>query len=74
MSRLPVRMEAAAVSARLQQQSRLVVLDPARRLQVKADFSPGAITRRLKLQSALRDACLQLGRSSTPGRPSLPQA
>jgi hypothetical protein len=67
-------MEAGAVSARLQQQSRLVVLDPALRLQTKADFSPAAITRRLQLQSTLREACLRLGRSSTPGRPSLPQA
>lgn len=71
MSRPPVPMEAAAVTARLQKQSRLAVLDPARRLQTKADFSPAAITRRLRLQSALRDACLRLGQAR-PGTAAAP--
>jgi hypothetical protein len=56
-------MEAAAVSARLEQQSRLAVLDPARRLDTKADLSPAAVTRRLRLQAALRQACLAWGRA-----------
>ncbi len=56
----------AEVSARLVEASRLAVFDPSRRLDVKVDMSPEAISRRLRRVSALRDLCLRLG--------SLPQA
>ncbi len=59
-----IAMDSAAVTARLERLSRLVVLDPARRLSTKVDFSPAAVTRRLRLQSALGDACRAWGRAA----------
>ena len=56
----------AEVSARLLEASRLAVFDPHRRLDVKADMSPEAISRRLRRVSALRDLCLRLGSLPRP--------
>ena len=59
-------LTAAEVTGRLEQLSRLVVLDPARRLHAKIDLSAPAVTRRLRLQSALRQACLKWGGRGRP--------
>jgi hypothetical protein len=56
-------MAAEAITARLAQASALSDLRATRRLDGKVDMSPEAITRRLRVQSQLRGACLAWSRS-----------
>jgi hypothetical protein len=42
-------------------------LAAARRLATKVDMSPAAVTRRLRVQAALRAACLAWGRARPAG-------
>lgn len=51
----------AAVTARLKAMSAAADLRADRRLANKVPMTPEAITRRLRTQSALRDACLAWG-------------
>jgi hypothetical protein len=70
-------MSPKAIGARLARAAALSDLRASRRFDTKVDMSPEAITRRLRLQSQLRQACLGWGRSvpvstgaerSDPGR------
>jgi hypothetical protein len=54
-------LDAATVAARLRELSRLADLRVDRRLDLKVDLGPEAVTRRLRRQSALRTLCLRLG-------------
>ncbi len=68
------RLGAAEVTARLRRLAELSDLTASRRLDAKVDLSPAAVTRRLRTQSRLRDACLRwvaIGRANglwSPGR------
>jgi hypothetical protein len=62
-------MSPGAVSQRLRESSEQSDLTAASRLATKVDMSAAAVTRRLRAQSALRDACLAWGR-----RPAAPRA
>jgi hypothetical protein len=55
-------MSAGAVTLRLREASARSDLTASRRLAAKVDMSAAGITRRLRTQSALRDACLAWGR------------
>jgi hypothetical protein len=65
-------LDAAVVTARLRELSRLADLRVDRRLDVKVDLSPAAVSRRLRRQSALRALCLRLGAGASgyPGSAS----
>jgi hypothetical protein len=60
---MSVDMAAEAIAARLARASALADLRTAHRLDCKVDMSPEAITRRLRVQSQLRGACLAWSRS-----------
>jgi len=68
------RFDPAEVTARLLRLAAVSDLTAARRLDAKVDLSPAAVTRRLRTQSRLRDACLRwvaIGRANglwSPGR------
>jgi len=62
-------MSSEAVTRRLHEVGERSDLAAARRLATKVDMSPEAVTRRLRLQASLRDACLAWGRSR-PARPA----
>ena len=62
-------MSRAAVTRRLREASARSDLTPSRRLLTKVDMTPGGVTRRLRTQSALRDACLRWGRRPRPAGP-----
>jgi len=62
-------MSARAVTARLREASVRADLTASRRLLTRVDMSPDAVTRRLRLQSALRDACLAWARRPLTSRP-----
>jgi hypothetical protein len=64
------RMAPGAVTGRLREMSDRSDLAAARRLATKVDMSPAAVTRRLRVQAALRAACLAWGRA----RPAAPSA
>ena len=57
----------AGVTRRLRAMSDRTDLTAARRLTGKVDMAPGAVTRRLRTQSMLRDACLAWGRRRRSG-------
>ena len=59
---MPQEMSPRAVGQRLREASEQSDLTATRRLATKVDMSAAAITRRLRTQSALRDACLAWGR------------
>lgn len=59
-------MSSRAVTQRLRESSARSDLTATRRLAAKVDMSPAAVTRRLRTQSALRAACLALGRRRPP--------
>ena len=63
----PDWMSREAVTRRLREMSGRSDLSAARRLATKVDMSPAAVTRRLRVQAALREACLTWGRSRPPG-------
>ena len=63
----PDWMSREAVTRRLREMSRRSDLSAARRLATKVDMSPAAVTRRLRVQAALREACLTWGRRRPPG-------
>ena len=52
-------MPPEAVTARLREMSRLSDLSPDKRLAAKVDMSSEAVSRRLRLQSRLRETCLK---------------
>jgi hypothetical protein len=56
------RMSPEAVTQRLREASERSDLTAGRRLATKIDMSAEAVTRRLRIQAALRDACLAWGR------------
>lgn len=60
---MSVDIAAEAITARLARASALSDLRAIRRLDCKVDMSPEAITRRLRVQSQLRGACLAWSRS-----------
>ena len=60
---MSVDMGAEAITARLTRAAELSDLRATRRLDTKVDMSPEGITRRLRVQSRLRAACLEWGRS-----------
>jgi hypothetical protein len=64
------RMTPGAVTGRLREMSDRSDLTAARRLATKVDMSPAAVTRRLRVQAALRAACLAWGRAR-PAAPSV---
>jgi len=65
-------MHAEAIDARLALASALSDLQTARRLESKVDMSPEGITRRLRTQSLLHEACRKWGQSKLVlGRPLL---
>ena len=68
----PDWMSAEAVTQRLREMSRRSDLSASRRLATKVDMSPPAVTRRLRVQAALRGACLTWGRRP-PGSPAPPR-
>jgi hypothetical protein len=55
-------MSPRAITNRLREASALSDLTASRRLLTKVDMTAAAVTRRLRLQSALRDACLAWAR------------
>ncbi len=55
----PVCLDPAAVTARLTALAAASDLERSRRLSTKVDLSPAAVTRRLRVQSRLRAACLR---------------
>jgi hypothetical protein len=55
-------MTPRAVTQRLREASARSDLTASRRLMTKVDMSSVAVTRRLRTQAALRDACLAWGR------------
>jgi hypothetical protein len=57
------RMSPEAVTGRLREMSERSDLRAAHRLATKVDMSAPAVTRRLRVQAALRDACLAWGRA-----------
>jgi hypothetical protein len=59
------RMSSEAVTRRLREMSERSDLTAARRLATKVDMSPAAVTRRLRVQAALRAACLMWGQALT---------
>jgi hypothetical protein len=61
------RMSAEAVTRRLREMRDRSDLSADRRLATKVDMSPAAVTRRLRVQSALRAACLAWGRARPAG-------
>jgi hypothetical protein len=61
------RMSAEAVTRRLREMRDRSDLSADRRLATKVDMSPAAVTRRLRVQSALRAACLAWGRAWPAG-------
>jgi hypothetical protein len=67
----PDWMSREAVTQRLREMSRRSDLSASRRLATKVDMSPPAVTRRLRVQAALRAACLTWGRrpSGSPAPP-----
>jgi hypothetical protein len=69
----PDWMSREAVTRRLREMSRRSDLSASRRLATRVDMSPAAVTRRLRVQAALRDACLAWGRSRPPGSPAPPR-
>jgi hypothetical protein len=58
-----------AVTERRRAASRRSDLAAARRLATKVDMSAAGITRRLGVQSALREACLRWARRPSGGTP-----
>lgn len=60
------RMSADAVSQRLREACEQSDLIAAHRLWTKVSMAPAAVTRRLRTQSALRDACRAWGRRPAP--------
>jgi hypothetical protein len=69
----PDWMSREAVTRRLREMSRRSGLSASRRLAAKVDMSPLAVTRRLRVQAARRDACLAWGRRRPPGTPAPPR-
>ena len=64
-------MSPRAVLQRLRRLSELSDLSAGRRLATKVDMAPAPVTRRLRIQAALRAACLawgELGRRGLPER------
>ncbi len=62
-------MGAAGITSRLARVSAASDLRTSRRLDPKVDMSPEAISRRLRLQSQLRAACLAWGRARAETHP-----
>jgi hypothetical protein len=63
-------MAPGAVTRRLRAMSDASDLTAARRLATKVDMSRPAVSRRLRAQSELREACLVWGRGRVTGAPS----
>lgn len=63
----PDWMSPEAVPRRLREMSERSDLAAARRLATKVDMAATAVTRRLRTQAGLRDACLAWSRSSLTG-------
>jgi hypothetical protein len=63
----PGWMSPEAVTRRLREMSARSDLAAARRLATKVDMAAAAVTRRLRIQARLRDACLAWGRSRPSG-------
>jgi hypothetical protein len=61
-------MSAYDVTSRLRAASARSDLTASRRLLTKVNMSPAAVTMRLRLQSALRDACLVWARRPPASR------
>jgi hypothetical protein len=59
---MSAEMTPRGVTQRLREASARSDLTASRRLMTKVDMSSVAVTRRLRTQSALRDACLVWGR------------
>lgn len=66
------RMSPGAVTRRLREMSERSDLAAARRMATKVDMSAAGVTRRLRVQAALRAACLAWGRARLARAPAAP--